>query len=206
MVQALNNLQNSLTYDVDLKDRGNEIAYALYVLARNRKASISDLRYYADTQLEDFSSPLAKAQLAASLALYGDAQRSEAIFARGAAAGARPRPSTTMPAPTTARACATVPPCWRWPPKAGRCRRSCRELIKLVAAERQGDALHQHAGPGLDAAGRPRAAGPTTTTIQLTVNGTPHSGAYSERHRRRRAASTTRSPSPTPAASRCRRW
>ena len=80
MEQALNNLQNALAYDIDLEDRGTEIAYALYVLARNKKASVGDLRYYSDTQLEAFSSPMAVAQLAASLALYGDVQRSEATF------------------------------------------------------------------------------------------------------------------------------
>ncbi len=78
--QALNNLQNSLGYDQDVEDRGSEIAYALYVLARNKKASIGDLRYYADTKLEAFTSPMAVAQLGAALALYGDAQRSEATF------------------------------------------------------------------------------------------------------------------------------
>ncbi|WP_192180778.1 alpha-2-macroglobulin family protein [Mesorhizobium amorphae] len=80
MSQALNNLQNSLGYDQDVQGRGSEIAYALYVLARNKKASVGDLRYYADTQLEAFTSPMAVAQLAASLALYGDTQRSEATF------------------------------------------------------------------------------------------------------------------------------
>ena len=80
MVQALDNLQNSVGYDNNIKDRGNEIAYSLYVLARNRKAAISDLRYYADTMLGDFQTPLAKAHLAAALALYGDAQRSASIF------------------------------------------------------------------------------------------------------------------------------
>jgi uncharacterized protein YfaS (alpha-2-macroglobulin family) len=78
--QALSNLQNSLGYDLDIEDRGSDISYALYVLARNKKASVGDLRYYADTKLEAFSSPLAVAQLAASLALYGDAQRSEDTF------------------------------------------------------------------------------------------------------------------------------
>ncbi len=77
LLQALENLQNSLGYDVDVQGRGNEIAYALYVLARNKKASIGDLRYYSDTQLEAFQSPMAVAQLAASLALYGDNQRAE---------------------------------------------------------------------------------------------------------------------------------
>src|SRR5690606_24777682 len=38
-------------------------------------------RYYADTQIEAFTSPMAIAHLAASLALYGDSQRSERAFA-----------------------------------------------------------------------------------------------------------------------------
>jgi len=80
MVQALENLRNSLSYDVNVRDQGNEIAYALYVLARNRKASISDLRYYADTKLSEFPTPLARAHIAGALALYGDAQRAMRIF------------------------------------------------------------------------------------------------------------------------------
>lgn len=80
MVQALDNLQNALSYDNNVQERGNEIAYALYVLARNRKAAISDLRYYADTRLAEFPTPLAKAHVAAALGLYGDTQRSERIF------------------------------------------------------------------------------------------------------------------------------
>ncbi len=80
MLRALGNLQNALGYDLDLEDRGGEIAYALYVLARNKKASVGDLRYYADTKLEAFTSPLAVAQIAASLSLYGDPQRAEATF------------------------------------------------------------------------------------------------------------------------------
>lgn len=80
MVQALENLQNSLSANTNVKDHGSEIAYALYVLARNKRASISDLRYYADTMLADFATPLSKAHLAAALALYGDAQRSRNLF------------------------------------------------------------------------------------------------------------------------------
>lgn len=78
--QALENLQNALSYDVNVKDQGDQIAYALYVLARNKKAAISDLRYYADTMINDFPTPLAKAHIAAALALYGDATRSKNIF------------------------------------------------------------------------------------------------------------------------------
>ncbi|AYD02952.1 alpha-2-macroglobulin family protein [Neorhizobium sp. NCHU2750] len=80
LVQALENLQNTLAYTTNVRDQGNQIAYALYVLARNRKAAISDLRYYADTLINDFPTPLAKAHIAAALSLYGDSQRSKSIF------------------------------------------------------------------------------------------------------------------------------
>lgn len=80
MVLALDNLQNALAYDVSVKDDGNSIAYAFYVLSRNRRASIADLRYYIDTRLDEFATPLARAQIGASLALYGDGARSEKAF------------------------------------------------------------------------------------------------------------------------------
>jgi len=81
LVQALDNLENQLGYDNNVNARGNEMAYALYVLARNRRAAISDLRYYADTMLTQFPTELARAHIAAALALYGDRERSEQIFA-----------------------------------------------------------------------------------------------------------------------------
>ena len=77
---ALDNLQNALGYDVDLADRSAEIAYALYVLARNGRAAAGDLRYYADTKLGEFATPMARAQIGASLALYGDTLRAERAF------------------------------------------------------------------------------------------------------------------------------
>lgn len=80
MQQALENLQNSLAYDVDVTERGPEIAYALYVLARNSRASAGDLRYYADTRIEEFATPMARAQIGAALALYGDTLRAERAF------------------------------------------------------------------------------------------------------------------------------
>ena len=77
---ALDNLHNKLAYTTDVTERGTEIAYSLYVLARNRRASIGDLRYYADARLDEFTSPLARAHVAAALALYGDNVRSAAVF------------------------------------------------------------------------------------------------------------------------------
>ncbi|MEJ8572622.1 alpha-2-macroglobulin family protein [Microbaculum marinum] len=79
--QALDNLSNALGYTDSVDTQGSEIAYALYVLARNRRAAISDLRYYVDTQLENFASPLARAQLGAALAFYGENERARQAFA-----------------------------------------------------------------------------------------------------------------------------
>jgi len=92
MKLALDNLQNSLSYDTNLQEKGNEIAYALYVLARNKRASIGDLRYFVNSQLEKFVSPLAKAQLAASLGFYGEKLPSERAFKAAFAALDKPLP------------------------------------------------------------------------------------------------------------------
>ena len=80
MMSALENLQNALSYDIDIKSQGSEIAYAVYVLARNRRASVSDLRYYAESEIGNFSTPMSRAQLGASLALYGDQSGAERAF------------------------------------------------------------------------------------------------------------------------------
>ncbi|TCT09167.1 hypothetical protein EDC22_10713 [Tepidamorphus gemmatus] len=79
--QALDHLSNGLAVATDVEGEGVQIAYALYVLARNKRAAISDLRYYADTRLSDFPTALAKAQLGAALALYGEAERARRAFA-----------------------------------------------------------------------------------------------------------------------------
>jgi uncharacterized protein YfaS (alpha-2-macroglobulin family) len=179
MMQALSNLQNSLSYDVDLEDRGSEIAYALYVLARNKKASVGDLRYYSDTQIEAFSSPMAVAQLAASLALYGDAQRSASTFTAALQLakanvehnyyrsdyGSRLRDGAAMLAlAAESRPMPAVVP----------------ELIKLVASERRAASYTstQDQAWMLLAA---RAMRANSDAIRLTVNDAPHSGPYSER-------------------------
>ncbi len=76
---AVDNLRNSLSYLPEKPDWG-PVAYAYYVLARNGRASIGDLRYYADNELSGFPTPLSKAQMAAALALYGDRSRAERVF------------------------------------------------------------------------------------------------------------------------------
>ena len=79
--QALDKLANIIAYARDLKQGGETRAYAMYVLARNGRAPIGELRYYADTKLDGFASPLAKAQLGAALSMMGDKERAEHTFA-----------------------------------------------------------------------------------------------------------------------------
>jgi hypothetical protein len=73
------------------KDGGRNLAYALYVLARNGAAPVGDLRYFADTKLDEIATPIAKAQIAAALAMLGDKVRAERVFA-AALASIAPRP------------------------------------------------------------------------------------------------------------------
>jgi hypothetical protein len=80
LMQALDSLQNQLGYAPEVSGAGQDVAYALYVLARNRRASLGDLRYYVDTKLTAFGSAMAKAHLGAALALYGERARSMSAF------------------------------------------------------------------------------------------------------------------------------
>jgi len=77
---AFDNLANRVAYAQDFSSGGEDIAYALYVLARAGRAAIGDLRYYAEAKLGAFSTPLAKAQIGAALSLYGDRIRAERAF------------------------------------------------------------------------------------------------------------------------------
>ena len=79
---ALERLRNFVGNAQDpAKDGGRNLAYALYVLARNGAAPIGDLRYYADTRLDAIATPIAKAQVAAALAMLGDRARAERVYA-----------------------------------------------------------------------------------------------------------------------------
>ncbi|VAW11093.1 PAN domain protein [hydrothermal vent metagenome] len=87
--EALDRLENGIAYINDI-DGGQNIAYALYVLARNARASIGDLRYYVETRLDEFKSPLAKAQLGGALAQMGDRKRAAIALRAAFAALAEP--------------------------------------------------------------------------------------------------------------------
>lgn len=79
---ALDRIRNSVVNaNEPEKDGGRDLAYGLYVLARNGAAPIGDLRYLADTRLNNLATPIAKSQLAAALALVGDRNRAERVYA-----------------------------------------------------------------------------------------------------------------------------
>jgi uncharacterized protein YfaS (alpha-2-macroglobulin family) len=79
---AMDNLRNRISYAPDFDKGGEDIAYALLVLAREGAARMGDLRYYADTKAESFATPMAAAQLGAALASYGDQIRADQMFRR----------------------------------------------------------------------------------------------------------------------------
>jgi uncharacterized protein YfaS (alpha-2-macroglobulin family) len=97
---AMDNLRNRVNYAPDFDEGGEDIAYALLVLAREGAARMGDLRYYADVKAEAFATPLAAAQLGAALAAYGDQSRADRMFAQA---------MRVIDAPPTA----DEPPLWR---------------------------------------------------------------------------------------------
>jgi uncharacterized protein YfaS (alpha-2-macroglobulin family) len=88
---ALDNLANQLSYASDFDNGGEDVAYALYDLARAGRVAMGDLRYYFEARLKAFGSPLAQAQLGAALALYGDTTRANDAFSVALEGLAEPR-------------------------------------------------------------------------------------------------------------------
>ena len=102
----------------DQKNGGRDLAYALYVLARNATAPIGDLRYIADTKLDAIDTPIAKAQIAAALGMVGDRHAPSGCM--GPQSPLSPRRRTGCRGPTSAPSSA-IPRRWlRLPVKATR--------------------------------------------------------------------------------------
>jgi hypothetical protein len=93
---ALDRLKNAVNNARDFKQGGEDLAYSLYVLARAGRSVLGDLRYYSDTKINAFSTPIARAQLAAALAMLGDKERSALTFA--SALSLLSTPETQVPA------------------------------------------------------------------------------------------------------------
>lgn len=60
--------------------RSRASAYALYVLAKGKSGDLARLRWYRDVQFREEQSPLARAQVAAGLAMMGDRARARQAF------------------------------------------------------------------------------------------------------------------------------
>ncbi len=93
---AMDNLRNQVNYYPDFDSGGQDLAYALLVLAREGAAAVGDLRYYADARGDAFATPMTAAQIGAALAAYGDQQRADAMFGRAAALMAAADPDPTL--------------------------------------------------------------------------------------------------------------
>lgn len=78
---GLKYLQEQLSTDAFGEAELSWRAYALYVLAREQKAAIGDLRYLHDNYLQKLPTALAQAQLGAALARYGELGRAGEAFA-----------------------------------------------------------------------------------------------------------------------------
>jgi hypothetical protein len=87
---ALDRLKNAVNNTRDFKSGGETLAYSLYVLARAGRGVLGDLRYYSDTKIDAFSTPISKAQLAAGLAMLGDKERAALTFNAALASLAKP--------------------------------------------------------------------------------------------------------------------
>ncbi len=84
---ALDRLRNQVVNTSEIvPEEAAGMAYALYVLARNGRPVMGDLRYLADNKLAEFGTPLARGQIGAALSLLGDRSRGRAAFTSALAA------------------------------------------------------------------------------------------------------------------------
>ncbi len=200
---ALDRIRNSVVNaNEPEKDGGRDLAYGLYVLARNGAAPIGDLRYLADTKLANLATPIAKSQLAAALALVGDKSRAERVYA-AALESLAPKPVLEFGRVDYGSALAR---CRSTGFARQRRQRAKGDADAGGATRRSGaraDALHLDPGKCLAGAG-----------VARSGQGKPDAG-YRRRAGQDRALSqlqgrcrwrASRSRSPTPAIRRCRRW
>ncbi|WP_119390428.1 alpha-2-macroglobulin [Taklimakanibacter lacteus] len=79
--QAVDYLRNQVGNSPYVEQgKGEDMAYALYTLARAGRAPAGDLKYFADTKIGQFGTAMARAQIAAALGMLGDKPRAGAAF------------------------------------------------------------------------------------------------------------------------------
>ena len=182
MLQALSNLQNSLSYDADCRGpRQRDRLCALCAGAQQEGLG----RRPALLCRHASSRPSRARWRSRSLPRASRSTATRSAPRRPS----RPRCSwpsrqsgtRLLPLRLWLARCATARRCWRSPPKASRCRPIVPELIKLVGERTQRDPTGpaRRTMPGCCWPRVPCAA--NAADMQLTVNGAPHTGIYSER-------------------------
>ncbi len=106
---ALDRLRNNIaTAPEPSKDGGRNLAYALYVLARNGVAPVGDLRYIADTKLDEISKRrLPRRRSQRRSACWATSARADRVYQARSSPSHRSR-SWNSAAPITARRCAML--------------------------------------------------------------------------------------------------
>jgi alpha-2-macroglobulin len=170
---ALDRLQNYIGIAQDFEKGGEARAYALYVLARNGRAPIGELRYYVDTKLDAFATPLSQAQLGAALAMMGDKPRAErALQAALATMGAKDDGVSRRDYGTSVRDGAAL---ITLAAETSTVKAEVPRLVDVIAkayASKTYTSTQEQAWMLLAA----HALGDQAKTMTLTVNGQPHQG------------------------------
>ena len=116
--QALDRLRNEVVNTPEPnKDNAAAIAYALYVLARNGRPVIGDLRYLTDAKLDAFTTPLAQGSTCGRRSRCLAIRRARPALSAPRSRRSTPSATRASRGPTMARGCATPPPCSRSSPR-----------------------------------------------------------------------------------------
>ena len=178
---ALDRLRNAVANTTEVGEGGMDIAYAAYVLARNGRPVMGDLRYLADTKLAAFATPLARGQIAAALALLGDRGRAAKAF-DAAMASVRETAASPTYRPDYGSRLRDGAGLLALAAETGLARDSIQPLGALIAAERasgrptstQEEAWMVLAAEGLSA---------DSDNLRFTLDGQPVSGAVARSYR-----------------------
>ena len=154
---ALDRIRNSVVNaEEPEKNGGRDLAYGLYVLARNGTAPVGDLRYLADTKLNNLATPIAKSQLAAALALVGDRSRAERVYA-AALESLAPKPVLEFGRVDYGSALRDAAALVSLGSEGNASSATITQAVQRVEAARGSDALHLDPGKCLAGAGVSRA-------------------------------------------------
>ena len=179
--QALDRLRNFVANTTEAEGKSAEIAYAAYVLARNGRPVMGDLRYLADTKLLTFTTSLSRAQIAAALALLGDRGRAQKVFG-AAVEQLRDTRDTGVSRPDYGTRLRDAAGMLALVSEAGLSRDIVHPIAEVIEAERQpGRATSTQENVWMILAAQALAR--DAEALSLTVDGAPHKGSLYRTYR-----------------------